>query len=407
MTLAASGITSLPMPSPGITATFFFSFSLTGQNGITDRGSGPQVLPCAFRAVPVRARMRPELLSYNQSSMHIAAQDEQNVVSSSGDVRQEFRTLVSACGLYKLDRAQIALTGSDRVRWLNGMVTNNVRDLATGRGVYAFLLNPQGKIQAELYAFNRGESLLVETGRAQLEPVLQIFDRYIIMDDVEVENLTGKLNVIGLAGPKSREVLTAVGFGQELAALQFADVKLNGSQGTLVRGDNPCVENYELWIPAQDWERAWQALASAGAQEIHENALEMFRIVCGIPKFGQDIRERDLPQETSQDRALNFTKGCYIGQEIVERIRSRGAVHRTFVGFEIDGKVSPGTRIQNEGKDVGEITSVATVFAANGQRVIALGYIRKEFTVPGKDLVAGGAKVRVVTLPFSGIFEKA
>jgi folate-binding protein YgfZ len=343
--------------------------------------------------------MRPELLSYNQSSMHIAAQDHA-VANSSADVRQEFRTLVSACGIYRLDRAQSALTGSDRVRWLNGMVTNNVRDLATGHGVYAFLLNPQGKIQAEIYAFNRGESLVVETGRAQLETVLQIFDRYIIMDDVEVENLTGKFTVIGLAGPRSREVLSAGGLTQELAPLQFADVKWSGSEATLVRGDNPYVENYEVSVPAEDSETALQALASAGAQEVHEDALEKFRIVCGIPKFGQDIRERDLPQETAQERALNFTKGCYIGQEIVERIRSRGAVHRTFVGFEIEGKVSSGTRIQNEGKDVGEITSVATV---NGERVLALGYIRKEFTVPGKVLTAGDAKVRVAGFPFSGI----
>jgi folate-binding protein YgfZ len=349
--------------------------------------------------------MRPELLSYNQSSMHIAARDQQSVVSSSDDIREEFHGLVSDCGIYKLDRAQIALTGSDRVRWLNGMVTNNVRDLAAGHGVYAFLLNPQGKIQAELYAFNRGEGLVVETGRAQLETVLQIFDRYIIMDDVEVENLKGKFAVIGLAGPKSREVLTAVGFGQELAPLQFADVKWNGSEATLVRGDNACAENYELWVPAQDSEAAWQALVSAGAQEVHEDALEILRIVCGIPKFGQDIRERDLPQETAQDRALNFTKGCYIGQEIVERIRSRGAVHRTFVGFEIEGKVSPGTRIQNEGKDVGEITSVATVSTDGGERVIALGYIRKEFTLPGKELTAGDGKVSVAALPFGGILS--
>ena len=325
------------------------------------------------------------------------------MANSSGDARQEFRTLVSACGIYRLDRAQIALTGSDRVRWLNGMVTNNVRDLATGHGVYAFLLNPQGKIQAEIYAFNRGESLVVETGRAQLETVLQIFDRYIIMDDVEVENLTGKFTVIGLAGPRSREVLAAGGLSQELEPSQFSHVKWNGSDATLVRGDNPYVENYEVWVPTEDSETASQALASAGAQEVHEDALEMFRIGCGIPKFGQDIRERDLPQETAQERALNFTKGCYIGQEIVERIRSRGAVHRTFVGFEIEGKVSPGTRIQNEGKDVGEMTSVATVNADGGERVIALGYIRKEFTVPGKVLTAGDANVRVAGLPFGGI----
>jgi folate-binding protein YgfZ len=334
--------------------------------------------------------------------MHIAAQDQQSVANSSDDVAQEVRTLVSACGIYKLDRAQITLTGSDRVRWLNGMVTNNVRDLATGHGVYAFLLNPQGKIQAELYAFNRGESLVVETGSAQVETVLQIFDRYIIMDDVEVENLTGKFTVLGLAGPKSRDVLAAVGLSQDLAPLQFAETKWNASQVTLARGDNPYVENYEVWVPAEDSEAAWQGLVSAGALEIHEGAQETFRIVCGIPKFGQDIRERDLPQETAQERALNFTKGCYIGQEIVERIRSRGAVHRTFVGLEIEGKVLPGARIQNEGKDVGEITSVANVTSGGSERVIALGYIRKEFTLPGKDLMAGDVKVRVAGLPFSG-----
>src|SRR5713101_4479823 len=146
--------------------------------------------------------MRPEVLRYNQSSMRLAAQDEAPQPNAA-DVHAEFHALVSGCGIYKLDHAQIVLTGSDRVRWLNGMVTNNVRDLAQGHGVYAFLLNPQGKIQADLYAFNRGESLVVETERVQMETVLQIFDRYIIMDDVEVENLKGKGQVLGVSGPKS------------------------------------------------------------------------------------------------------------------------------------------------------------------------------------------------------------
>src|SRR5258708_39406260 len=149
--------------------------------------------------------MRPKALRYNQSSMGIAAQDEP-AQADAVDLQREFHALVSRCGIYKLDRAQIALTGSDRVRWLNGMVTNNVRDLAEGHGVYAFLLNPQGKIQADLYAFNRGESLVVETESAQVDTVLQLFDRYIIMDDVEVESLTGKVAVIGVAGPKSDAV---------------------------------------------------------------------------------------------------------------------------------------------------------------------------------------------------------
>src|SRR5258708_8657459 len=152
--------------------------------------------------------MRPELLRYNQSSMRLATQDEPTQTGDAS-LRTEFRALTSSCGIYRLDRAHISLTGSDRVRWLNGMVTNNVRDLAPGHGVYAFLLNPQGKIQADLYAFNRGESVIVETESAQVETVLQIFDRYIIMDDVEVENLNGKIAVIGVTGAKAFKVLQA------------------------------------------------------------------------------------------------------------------------------------------------------------------------------------------------------
>ncbi len=352
--------------------------------------------------------MRPEMLRYNQRSMRLAAQDEATQPKAA-DAHAEFHALTSGCGVYKLDRAQIVLKGSDRVRWLNGMVTNNVRDLAQGHGVYAFLLNPQGKIQADLYAFNRGESLLVETERVQMETVLQIFDRYIIMDNVEVENLTGKFATLGLAGPQSGEVLDGLGLDAHgLQPLQFGDVTRSGIDGTLVRVDNPCVPNYELCVPAEGAESAWKAVVQAGAKEIHEDSLEALRVACGIPKFGQDIRPRDLPQETAQERALNFSKGCYIGQEIVERIRSRGAVHRTFIGFEIDGLApAPGARIQSEGKDVAEITSIVTVPAENGERTLALGYGRKELMLPGKEFEAGDAKVRVASLPFSGMFANS
>src|SRR5258708_2273809 len=268
--------------------------------------------------------MRPELLRYNQSSMRLATQDEPTQTGDAS-LRTEFRALTSSCGIYRLDRAHISLTGSDRVRWLNGMITNNVRDLAVGHGVYAFLLNPQGKIQADLYAFNRGESLIVETEQAQVETMLQIFDRYIIMDDVEVENLTGKIAVIGVAGPKSEAVLSAtvpaLSFRktpeQERSARELLESKWGGEQFALVCGDNPAISNYEIWISPAHTESIWNDLLRSGAQEIHTDALETLRIASGIPKFGQDIRQPDLPQETGQERALNFTKGCYVGPEIV------------------------------------------------------------------------------------------
>jgi len=334
----------------------------------------------------------------------IEVQDEQ-LASGPAQVGNEVRALISGCGVYRLERALVSLTGEDRVRWLNGMVTNNVRDLAADQGVYAFLLNPQGKIQADLYAFNQGESLLVEAERGQVETILQIFDRYIIMDDVEVENLTGKFQVIGVAGSKSESVLAGAGLQVSgLQPLQIADAEWNGAKLTVIRGDNPCVPNYELLVPEKDADPLWKGLLQAGAQEVQEQALEGFRIACGIPKFGVDIRQRDLPQETGQDRALNFSKGCYIGQEIVERIRSRGAVHRVFTGFEIDGvPPPPGFRIQDDGKDIAELTSVVTLPASD--RTLALGYGRREFMMPGKEFVAGDTKLRVVALPFSGTFE--
>ena len=334
--------------------------------------------------------------------MQVGLQDEQTVAISA-EIRKEFQALTSGCGVFKLDRAHIALTGADRVRWLNGMVTNNIRDLAVGQGIYAFLLNPQGKIQADLYAFNRGESIVVETESKQVETILQIFDRYIIMDEVEVENLAGQVAVFGVVGPKSAEIVSE--HAKEMQPLQVAKTQWNGFEFTVIRGDNPCVPNYEIWAEPQDAQQLWNALLER-APEIHEQTLEIFRLACGIPKFGVDIRQKDLPQETGQERALNFNKGCYVGQEIVERIRSRGAVHRMFTGFEVEGAIpSPGFRIQHEGKDMAELTSVAALPTAEGVRTVALGYGRRELMAPDQEYVTGETKVRVAALPFARIFS--
>ena len=320
-----------------------------------------------------------------------------------GDSRKELTALVGGSGVYRLERTLLSLTGRDRTRWLNGMVSNNIRDLAVGNGVYAFVLTPQGHIQADVYAFNRGESLLVETDRAQGETLLRIFRKYIIMDKVEIEDLSERVTVLGIAGPKSAESLAFLGLGNDLDMLQLADANWNGAGVTAARGDNSSFLNYELWVPAEQADSVWNVLLQAGAVEVHEQTLETFRILCGIPKVGQDTREKTLPQETGQERALNFNKGCYIGQEIVERIRARGAVHRAFVGFEVEGPVpAVGTKIQSEAKEVGEITSIAAE-PLKGKR-LALGYLRREFLASDKTLTTGEAKVKATTLPFSGLF---
>ncbi len=316
-----------------------------------------------------------------------------------GDTRAEFQTLLSGCGLYDLSwRAKIAVTGGDRVRWLNGMVSNNVRDLAPGHGVYAFMLNAQGRIQADLYVFQRGDSLLVDTERGQREKVLQLFDHYIIADDVEIADVSDKLAALGLTGPESRHVLERAGIADpDLAHLQFADVAWPqaGLQKsiTLLRSGEEARESWQIWIAPEYTAELWDALVKTGARPTGTTALNLFRISRGIPQFGVDIRERDLPQETGQARALNFTKGCYLGQEIVERIRSRGAVHRQFMAFAVEGTLpEPGAKILAEEKEVGEITSSAILPLPGGDRPVALGYLRRE--AAEKDLRAGTAKVK-------------
>jgi aminomethyltransferase len=162
------------------------------------------------------------------------------------------------------------------------------------------------------------------------------------------------------------------------------------------------VESYEIWLSRDWYTQVWDALIASGGRAVGAAAVELLRIACGIPLYGVDIRERDLPQETEQQRALHFSKGCYVGQEIVERIRSRGNVHRKFSGFDVRGPLpAPGTKLQSEGKDVGEVTSAAVLPAADGDHPVALGYIRREIALPGKELQAGDARLLVVTLPFA------
>jgi folate-binding protein YgfZ len=319
----------------------------------------------------------------------------------------EFAALRSAAGVYDLGwRAKIVLTGSDRVRWLNGMITNNVRDLALDRGVYAFLLNPQGRIQADLYAYNRGEYFLVDTDQSQVEKLLGIFDHYIIMDDVEVANSSEKLTAIGIAGPKSEQVLRAAGLDVTTAdALQLHDTTWQEIGMTIVRADFPVLPSYEVWLAPPNVAVLWNALVKAGAVPVGSEVYELFRIAAGIPVYNQDIRERDLPQETEQERALHFSKGCYVGQEIVERIHSRGNVHRTFTGFALQKNSEPGASIQLEGKAVGEITSTATLPLGNKELPVALGYIRREAGTPDKEVQIGDSKAKVSRLPFPEVFQ--
>jgi folate-binding protein YgfZ len=325
---------------------------------------------------------------------------------SFGNPAGEFRALVESCGMYDMSwQAKLVLTGEDRVRWLNGMVTNNVRDLGTGHGVYNFLLTAQGRIVADLVAYNRGDFLLVTSDRTQVQAIAEMFDRYIIMDDVEVADVSDKLSAIGIEGPLAVNTLQKAGIEvSQLERAQVVDLVCRNIGISVARNTHPNVDSYEIWFAAGQADALWDALIDAGSTPVGSEAVEGYRIARGVPRYGLDLSQRDLPQETEQKHALSFTKGCYIGQEIVERIRARAILHRTFTGFLLDGEgelPQSGTKITNHDKNIGELTSVARIPFPGGERTVALGYLRREYATPGKGVQIGTRQATVQSIPFS------
>ncbi|HEV7676044.1 MAG TPA: folate-binding protein [Candidatus Angelobacter sp.] len=321
---------------------------------------------------------------------------------SFGDSATELAALRSGCGLFALAwRGRINVTGNDRVRWLHNMVTNNVRDLAVNRGNYNFVLNAQGRILGDMHIYNRGESFILATDASQVEPLMTAMKRFIIMDKVELTSAGDDSISIGVCGPKAESVLGAAEINAGgMQALEVRDVTMDGFSATLVRGPEQRPGWFEIWLDKNKAQDLWTRLMQAKAKPVGAEALEMWRVLRGIPSYGQDIRDRDLPQETEQSHALNFTKGCYIGQEIVERIRSRGQVHRKFTGFAFGDAVPALGKYDFEGRALAEITTIARVPAAEGPRNIGLGYVRREAVAAGPKIALNGVQATAVDLPF-------
>ncbi len=321
---------------------------------------------------------------------------------SFGHPAEELRALLSSCGVFDLGwRARITASGTDRTRWLHNMVTNNVRDLARDHGNYNFVLNAQGRILGDLCIFNRGEMFVLETDRTQVETLLTNLKRFIIMDKVELAESTS-LAAIGVCGPQADGILIASGF--DIAAiepLEIRGVTVNGINVEIVRGSQNKPHWYEIWCDPAAVPQLWELLIKSGAKSTGSQALEWWRVLQGIPQFGQDIRERDLPHETGQTQALNFNKGCYIGQEIVERIRSRGQVHRQFTGFDFNNDLATVGKFEADGKVLADVTTAAAVPLSAGEKKIGLGYARREVAEAGLEIDINGHAARIVNLPFS------
>jgi folate-binding protein YgfZ len=277
---------------------------------------------------------------------------------------------------------RLGVHGEDRFRWLSGMVTNTVNELEAHSGAWNLVLNAQGRVQGDLTVWRENEGLELDIAADQYERLKSHLDRFIIMDDVELLDLSGEA-ALGLTGPAADAVLGRLSLPTLSEPLTGTRVEWIGFDVRIMRGYGGLVPHYELWIPLAGLAKLWLGLRTAAATPVGTAAIDAFRIAEGIPLYGVDIVERDLAHETSQMRALNFSKGCYLGQEVVERVRSRGNVHRHLRQLEIFGPVpARGTELHfDDGALDGEtaaghITSAAELALPAGKRTFALGMIR-------------------------------
>ena len=277
-------------------------------------------------------------------------------------------------------RARFAVRGRDRARYLHNVTSNDVRKMVPGSACYAFLLTPQGRIQADVDLFCFPDYFLLDTEPDLRQKVPPLVLKYKVADQVELEDITEKTVSIGVEGPAAPALRAAV------ASPEFAvgDATVTGQPGFRVFCD---VGNFSELV---------RLLESAGAAAAAAEDARAVRIENGRPRYGDDIRETSLPQETQQMRAVSFTKGCYLGQEIVERIRAQGHVNKLLVRLDVDAAqpLPPGARLTADGKEAGEITS--SVLSPQSGKVAALAFVRAPFAAAGTALQADQFTARVV-----------
>ncbi len=285
---------------------------------------------------------------------------------------QELRASVAWIDLSA--RGRIRATGEDRARLLHAMSTNDVQNLAPDAGLYAFFLNDKGRILMDAYIYHLGDSLLLDTEPETGAKLFEHLDRFVIADDVTLENESASLSVIGIEGPESWNIaahlhlpVSESKYGVQMLGASFtARTSVTGSPG------------FRLFVPHKERDSWIARLEDANVPAASPEAARTVRLENGVPRYGEEISERYLVQETQVAQAMHWNKGCYLGQEIVERVRSRGQVHRLLTPIRIVGThaPAPGTKLSANGVDVAEISSA--VYSPALGEVVGLAYMRSE-----------------------------
>jgi folate-binding protein YgfZ len=321
--------------------------------------------------------------------------------ASATETEQE--ALRNGCGL--LDRSQrgkLALTGAGAAEFLNGQVTNEVEKLTDGEGCYAAFLTHKGKMLGDLRVLRTASELLLDTERAALQALFDMIRRFKVGYDVELHKRTLECALLSLIGPKAREIATeATGAGALPPATEHAHTaaSIAGHQVRLISTAHP--QGIDVLCAVDAREAVSAALIAAGATSVGEAAAEALRVEQGVPRYGIDLDETVIPQEAGlNERAVSFTKGCYVGQETVARLHYRGKPNRTMRGLLLSEPAATGDEVHLGERLAGRLGSVA-LSPAHGP--IALALLRREAD-PGDSVTIGARKIeaQVVALPFAG-----
>lgn len=306
------------------------------------------------------------------------------------------------------DRGAIAVSGGDRERWLEGMITNEVRSLTEEpekSGCYAALLTPQGRIVSDLHVLRRPDGFWLETRRDSVVSVIERLERYVIADDVELRDISADHERLGLEGSGARDLLAdAVGRPLSVRADCIEDAEIEGIPVAIAAFGWSGEEAFQLFVPPGCSEPI-RARLGEGAEPGSQALLEVLRIEAGVPALGSELAEDTLPDEARIGHAICETKGCYTGQEVIARLRSRGGVKHRLVGLRGSELAAPGTRLERlAGKRTGELTSRCESGLVGGP--IGLGFVHRDDAEPGTKLRCDGREVVVAALPFVELSER-
>ena len=339
--------------------------------------------------------------------------DEEALPRDYDDAAAEYRAIREGVAVIDLSPAgKLEASGKNAVQFINGLVTNDVKSLRPGDGTLAAFLNVQGKVVAICRFYQTGDHLLIELDAAARSKVYQNLSRFVPAGEFLINDVTGRDALVSLQGPRSPALIAAL-TGEPAAEpeYKFAARRIDGRPVSVATHSRAGERGFDLFIPAETATEVWGAIlargAEFGARAVGQDALEIARIEAGIPREGVDVNENYILLEAGYERAVSYTKGCYLGQEIIARIHWRGQPAKRLTGLLVEAPEAPprGAELYAaDGKRVGEVTS-STHSPALG-RPVALGYVHRYYLTPGTTLTVKREAVElgraeVTALPFT------